>query len=306
MAVLLFLNELSYGAPRPPERVSLAMEEFVALLRQVRRRRGDIALVSPVRRDHLELAQGYYVSQWINARPRNRDLWRVVQSMRNRSSVADVFPHDDAMGSEYRWHGLEAKGLQAAHRLDALLVSIPVDPVWDMPWVDAVCVELGEDSDGDPDSYPVRVRHAARPAHLEPHGDWIGRSGLTSLRAGADIWEARADLYPNVQFLPRVEGQLRDLVPEWVLPVANRLRTLQDAAASWDPRKEAEPPWINVTPEGEVRKRLCWFADGDVKALFDLHARFTPGAGRIHLRLIPEERKIRIAHIGRKLGLGNS
>jgi hypothetical protein len=190
--------------------------------------------------------------------------------------------------------------------MDGLLVSIPVDPVWDTSWVDAMCMELDEESDGDPDFYPVRQRHAAEPEHMEAHASWIGGAGLTSLRAGTEIWDARADLYPHLQFLPRVEGQLKTLVPEWVLPVANRLRTLEEAVALWNPRKDAEPPWANVTPEATGRREMCWFVDGDVKKLFDLHARFTPGVGRIHLRLIHEESKICIAHIGRKLGLANS
>jgi hypothetical protein len=59
-----------------------------------------------------------------------------------------------------------------------------------------------------------------------------------------------------------------------------------------------------VTPEAEQRKRLCMFVDLDgIERLFDWHARFTPGAGRIHLRLVPEEGKARIAHIGLKLGI---
>jgi hypothetical protein len=306
LSVLLFLNELSCGTSQSPEQVNETMEEFVGLLRHLRKRRGDVSLVTMVKREDLELAQGYYVSQWINAKPRNRDLWRVVQGIRNRSPIADVFPHDDALGSEYTWNGLEAKGLQAAHRTDGLLVSILTDSVWDTSWVDAMCMELSEETDGSFDSYAVRQRHAAKPSHMGPHDDWTGQVGLTALRTGAEIWEARADLYPNLEFLPRVEGQLRDLIPEWVLPVANRLRTLQDAVGKWDPQKDAEPPWVNVTPDSEGRKKLCWFVDGDAKELFDLHARFTPGVGRVHLRLIRAEGKVRIAHIGRKLGLANS
>lgn len=303
---MLFLNELSCGTPQSPEQVNEAMEEFVGLLRHIKKRRGDVSLVSPVKREDLELAQGYFVDQWINAGRRNLDLWRAVQGMRNQAPFTDVFPHDDAMGSEYTCNGQEAKGLQAAHRMDGLLISIPIDPVWDTSWVEAMCTELDEESGSDPDTYRIRQRHAAKPAHMTAHADWLGREGITSFRSGIEIWDARADFYPHLQFLPRVEGQLRTLIPEWVLPVANRLRTLEEAVALWDPRKNAEPPWVNVTPEATNRKELCWFVDGNVKQLFDLHARFTPGVGRIHLRLVHSESKIRIAHVGTKLGLANS
>jgi hypothetical protein len=167
-------------------------------------------------------------------------------------------------------------------------------------------MELDEEADDGFDSYPVNQRHAAKPAHMGPHDEWMGQVGLTDLRSGSEIWDAREDLYPDLEFLSRVEGQLRGLVPEWVLPVANRLRTLQEAVGMWDPQRDAQPPWIHVDPEAEGRKKLCWFVDGDTKQLFDFHARFTPGAGRIHLRLLRAEGKVRIAHIGRKLGLANT
>lgn len=57
----------------------------------------------------------------------------------------------------------------------------------------------------------VDVRHAATVEHAVTHEDWIKRAGLPDLRSGADIWAARADLFPNLQFLPQVEDQLRIL-----------------------------------------------------------------------------------------------
>ncbi|MGH3276606.1 MAG: hypothetical protein ACRDNZ_20045 [Streptosporangiaceae bacterium] len=41
----------------------------------------------------------------------------------------------------------------------------------------------------------------------------------------------------------------------------------------------------------------------DVERTFDLHGRFTPGAGRVYFRLAPQDRQARIAHIGLKLGI---
>jgi hypothetical protein len=102
-----------------------------------------------------------------------------------------------------------------------------------------------------------------------------------------------------------VRGQLYGLRLDWVIPVARRLRTLDDAVAGWDPAVNREPDWgTKVTAEAEQRKLLCSFTDLDGTAqIFHLHARFTPDAGRIHLRLAPSERKARIAYIGLKLGI---
>lgn len=303
MSILLFLNELSCGTPQSATHVNEVMEHFVDLLRHIRQRRGDAALVTSVSRKDLELARGYFVNQWIGAHPRNRDLWRVIQGMQNRAPFSAVLPPGAADGTDYTWNGQAAKGLGAAHLMDGLLVSFLVDPVWDTLWVAANCEELTETADID--SYSVEVRHAARSGHAESHDDWIKSAGLTAFRSGSEIWEARGDLYPNLQFLPAVREQLYNLRQDWVLSVARRLRTLDDAIAEWNPALDKEPNWgTKVAPEAEQRKLLCNFTDLDgTVQLFYLHAYFTPGAGRIHLRLVPEERKARIAYIGLKLGI---
>lgn len=49
--------------------------------------------------------------------------------------------------------------------------------------------------------------------------------------------------------------------------------------------------------------KLCEFPDLDgVVRVFELHARF-PGAGRLHFRLVSEDRTARVAYIGRKIGI---
>lgn len=280
------------------------MEEFVALLRYVKQVRPEAALVSPVKREDLELAHGYYVNQWIGARPRNKDLWRFIQGMQNRAPYSAVLPPGTAEGTEYAINGKEAKGLGAAHLMDGLLVSLLVDPAWDALWVDAICDEL-DDEGAEILSGPVSVRHAATKEHAHSHEDWVRRSGLSAFRFGSDIWDAHADAYPYLEFLPRVEADLADLGPEWVIPAANRLSTLNEAVAEWDPKVAGEPLWRSkVTPESENRRKYCWWDDLDgERRLFDLHARFTPGAGRIHMRLVAAASKVRIAYIGRKLGI---
>ena len=88
-----------------------------------------------------------------------------------------------------------------------------------------------------------------------------------------------------------------------MVPVGLELRRIDDAIADWNPQIRPLPIWRSlVTPEHEMRKQLTKFADLDgVERVFDWHGRFTPGIGRIHFRLIAEERKARIAYIGSKL-----
>ena len=243
MSILLFLNELSCASPAEAGHVDEAMERFVGLSRLIRQWRSDTALVTAVKREHLQLAQGYYINQWIAARPRNLELWRFIRGMQNRAPFSDVLPPGVEAGADCRWNGQIAQALRAAHVMDGLLVSLLLDPAWNATWVPATCEELVEAADGELeiDEYPVDVRHAAKPEHARSHEDWIKQAGLAAFRNGSEIWEAREDLYPNLQFLPAVRGQLYGLRLDWVVPVAHRLRTLDDAVAGWDPARAGNP-----------------------------------------------------------------
>lgn len=284
------------------------MERFVEMLRCIRQWRSDTAIVTAIKREYLELSEGYYVNQWIASKPRHADLWRVIRSMQNRAPFSAVLHPGAGGGVEYFWNGATAKALGAAQLMDGLLVSLLVDTVWDEVWLQASREELVESADGEPEIVKdlVSVRHAAKKEHAESHEEWIKESGLSTFRHGSEIWQARGDIYPNLQFLSGVKDQLYELRPDWVASVAYQLRKLDDAIEEWDPRLKRGPSWrTEVTPEAEQRKRLyCRFVDFDgVERFFDLHSRFRPGQGRIHFRLVPEERKATVAYVGLKLGI---
>jgi hypothetical protein len=283
--------------------VNEAMAHFITVLLSVRKQRRDASLVLPVGKDELELAAGYFIQQWIHADRRNTDRWNLIRDMRSHVPYSSVLPPGAEERTDYRIRGEAAKGAGAADLTDGLLVSLLVDATWDTAWLEATCDEL--DDDGAIATSDIRVRHAARSEHATHHGDWIRQEGLTGFRSGAEIWDAWPDLYPCLERLPQVEQHLRELRQDWVQSVAWRLRELDDAAARWDPTVSEFPEWAShVTPEKENRKRKCWFTDLDgEKHLFDLHARVTPGEGRIHFRRIPERQRLRVAYIGLKIGI---
>ncbi|MFB8773246.1 hypothetical protein [Streptomyces broussonetiae] len=283
------------------------MADFVDAVRAVAAvDRTGTALVSEVDIKSLEIADGYPVGKWIGSSPKNHDRWRRLLALRNRSPVRSVYPAPDADGHlEYRYAGECALGLGAAHFMDGLAASLPVASQWQASSVGVRRAELVEHDDGSLDFVyeTADVRHISAPPHVDEHLDWIRQSSLRMAATGRQIWERLADLYPRLQFLPRTEAQLSDLDPRWVVPVRRCLEKLDASAAVWDPAAMPEPEWrTRVTPEGETRKRVCRFQDldGELRT-FHLHARFTPGAGRIHFRLIGEEGKLRIAHVGGKI-----
>ncbi|MFE9922796.1 hypothetical protein ACFYQA_14785 [Streptomyces sp. NPDC005774] len=267
---------------------------------------GGTALVSEVDVKALDIADGYPVNKWIGASPRNRALWQRLRALQGRSPVRSVFSAEDAADHlEYRHNGEVVLGLGAAHFMDGIAVSLPVARQWQADSVTLERSELTEDDDGTLERRhdTVDVRHLSAEPHLDVHLDWIRAARREGVTTGSRIWDSCADLYPHLTFLPRVESRLSGLNPHWVVPVRRTLERLEEAVAAWDPASMAEPEWrTKVSPEGETRKRVCRFTDLDGETrTFDLHARFTPGAGRIHFRLVPEKRTIRLAHIGSKV-----
>ncbi|UCM90907.1 hypothetical protein [Streptomyces marincola] len=304
---LLFLNEKSWGTTCGKARADAAMADFVDVVRAVADEdRSGTSLVSEVELKSLDVADGYPIGKWIGGSPKNHVRWQRLLALRNRAPVRSVYPTPDADDHlEYRHEDTAVVGMGAAHFMDGVAVSLPVAPSWSTSSITLDRRELVELDDGslEYEHGVVKVRHVSAVSHVETHRSWIRDAALSRAATGRQVWEHREDLYPHLQFLPRTEAQLSDLDPRWVVPVRRCLERLDAAAADWDAAVAPEPEWQSrVTPEGETRKRVCRFEDVDGEwRTFHLHARFTPGAGRIHFRLIGEENRIRVAHVGRKI-----
>ncbi|WP_062207662.1 hypothetical protein [Streptomyces sp. NBRC 109706] len=312
---LLFLNERSYETGCAPALADRAMTELARAVVAVLRTDRDTVLVSAVPIGALQLADGYPIGKW-HGNPRNRDLWRRLMLMQARSPHRAVLPAGDDSwdGVEYRHGGETVEGLGVAHLLGGLGVSLAVEARWDTDRLALEREELVEDADGEvrSETGEVTVRHLSGPHHHEAHRRWLlhgvealRRGGLDAVRRGAELWERREVFFPGLQFLPRVEEDLRQLPAVWVQPVRDRLAELAAAVADWDPAaRPIAPQWrSDVRTEFESRRRLCWFPDEERDELFDWHCEFLPKPGRIHFRLLHGERALRIAYVGRKLGV---
>lgn len=313
---LLFLNEASCDTDCDPAHADRAMTGLAAaVLAVLRADRSGTVLVSKEPITALQIAKGHPIGKW-HGDPRNRDAWRRLLQMQSKAPFKMAFPEgEDFLDVEYRHQGETVDGLGAAHLMDGLGVSLPVARCWDADRLTLVREQLteGEDGESGSETSRVEVRHVSLREHVEAHSAWIRdgveavrRGDLSAARQGVDLWDRRAALFPRLELLPRVEEDLRHLRDVWVRPVGVRLAELDRAVASWDPASEPDgPQWLSkVTPEHGNRKKKCGFVDLDGELrLFDTHARFTPGEGRVHFRLVAEKKVLRVAYVGLKLGI---
>jgi hypothetical protein len=309
---LAVLNELSATANRPFSEDDLIeiVSMFASAVRALRRIRNDVVLVTSDGLSGLLVTEdGGSLTAFALARGgRTRDEWRYIQQTRNHAPFATAPDLNLVDASEeFRCRGEVAAGLGLAASNRQLAVSL-VSTSWPDPEIELDHVWLEETDSGDVVERvePAFAHHASTTGHVESHREFVIGLALPDPFAGADVWEDRVGLYPHLRFLSRVEDQMRGLPSgsDALRQVAIRLRELDEATAEWDPAGSAFPDWrSHVTPEGEQRKQLCVFRDLDGEdRCFDLHARFTPGAGRIHFRLAPIGTPcLVIAHVGKKL-----
>lgn len=307
MPLLLFLNERSCGTDCDPLRASHAMGEFARTAVAVARAdRTGTVLVSAVPLKHLQIADGYPVGKWIGD-PRNRDVWQRLRRVQSKAPYRVVYPNgEERLDVEYRHEGVPAHGLGGAHLMDGLALSLPVHERWEATALPLEREELVESPDGDTQTLTseVEVRHLSAERHLETHRPWMRTARQVDIRTGADLWERRSELFPHLQFLPRVEQNFHDLAGASLGVVRRRLAELEAAVVGWDPETTLEPAWPgSVRGEFSQRRRECWFTDLDGQSrLFDLHVNFPPAPGRLHFRLVREAQTVRVAYAGRKLG----
>jgi hypothetical protein len=308
VTVLLFLNELSCVS-QPVDLTShgqawLLVDDLVDILVRIRKRRPDVALVSAARLYEIKLGDDYVFTRWA-ADNRNRDRLRFLKSVQNRAPFRSLGQIDADGALVYLVDGAEAEGLGYAHVFDSLALSIRSDLRWDLADITLTRQELTENGDHEPvvTEAAVTVRHAARPDHVAAHQGWLAVAGMDDIRTADALWSARSGLFPHLLFLPRVLADLGTLDPVRLKVVRDLLARLEGAMARWDPNASPEPDWkTKVTPEHEKRRLLCRFPDLDgVVRVFDLHARFTPGAGRLHFRLDASSQTIIVAYVGKKI-----
>ena len=207
---------------------------------------------------------------------------------------------------EFRHEGEEVIGLGLAAWHDSLAISVKRDP-WQTPELSLQRYMVAENSQGalieQEDS--VTCRHATDREHVEYHRTWIDTEQADLPRTPDELWQYADKWYPNIVFHSRVRAQLVDLGaanPAFV-QVVEKLAALQKSLSGWN--GYGVPTWrVHVTGEYGNREKFCWFEDLDgVRRLFELHARYTPGEGRIHFRLDGPQQRIVVAYVGRKLGI---
>jgi hypothetical protein len=314
------VNDLSYASLAADIHDARArMLQLVHTLRRLARLAAGSSWLPQLRMEHAflstDLSVGYNIARWRNDAQVDLELRRVFAGLAQRAPYLDGVSERELEGFpplyEYRFRGEIANGLGVAHLLRAIAVSLPSDRCWDSPRVIVEAHHLDEDSELESS---VEVHHASSPEHAEAVREFVVRrlgEESNPLTTFAELWRRRREVFPGLQFCVGVERQLERLdVRAHLRPVIVCLQAINDYVARWQltEREFSHHEMAGVSPESESRRKALGHQitfqcpDGSTR-LFSLHARYTPGAGRIHFLPDIEARRIVIGYVGPKVGI---
>lgn len=235
-----------------------------------------------------------------------RDTWRLFISRAQQGATFREQIRERALDVEVRHAGIIAEGLAFALTAGGVAVSTSHDPPWDSPTVQVDVDRLGP-SGGVETKVGIEIAHVSDPLHWTFHEAAVLFPESDRTQSIDDLWPSLSARFTRVRFTRRVKSQLSALDEMPRLAVLDRIVELQMALRRWDQKSERQPIWgSNVSPESATRRKHCWFENDDGNmAEYSTHARFTPGAGRIHFRFLDGDSlgKIEIGYVGPKLGV---
>jgi hypothetical protein len=316
MPLRLFVNELSYPiAECGVNEAAARLESLVAAFRAAKSIDQGVRIDSNIPLSQLGLASNWPLAILRN-QPRCKELGLYLQRLQDRApfshAIAEI-PKDDAGGSEYRLPagapvaaGALSLGLGLAHQFDGVAISLATHLCWSQSLIE---LEHGTmDEHGTINVAKVTARNAVDAAGFNFHVAYFLPLLRPVVQTGSNIWARRAELFPHLRFIPRVEGLLADLKhgDPLVDVVLDRLLKLDVAIGLWRETGVEFPPysyWIRRESSNR-EKHVVFPNENAANEVYSHHGDYGPGENRYHFLL--EETPVRacvVGHVGRKLGI---
>lgn len=222
---------------------------------------------------------------------------RVLMSAANRAPAAAI-----DSGIEVALDGVSHWAAQMAYQTDGVILTISIYPECEPTEFEVKISYLTES--GGLDELTATLENIFDEESLRHHRNVLENKGTSIPEGGAEaVWVSRQEIFPRLRFLKDVEGHIAQLGTHELEQVFLRLLLLNRSAYEWGAEEVSYPRWrTKVTNESDSRRGLCQFRDDfGVERNYETHARYTPGAGRIHFRCVEVERVIEVAYIGEKL-----
>lgn len=259
-----------------------------------------------------EFAKDYTFGTWINDRSTDSDLRTLLLDILTTPPyVEDIFKRYEESNDkvlEFYYNATQCYGLGLASDLafDTLAFSYD-NGEWMADSYGVILKSLQVDDNGDflEEELQANTRNVTNGHHLETHKPFIQSKLKLTVLNGDELWRLKSTLFPKLEFCNQVEEQVKglDLSNPEFQQLLNRLFELQNFASTWDGSAIKPADFkTKVTPESATRlkkfeKQLTIQCPDGQYRLFSWHARYTPGAGRLHFFPLMEHSKLLIGSV---------
>lgn len=271
----------------------------------------------------LELAAGYFVSDWFSLAKKDvqlRDWGRLLRSLETKQPLFEALDAE-TIGSNVEIGLLgESTGnrvLLAAYVLQTFLVSFSTQEKWLTPHIPVWVLDVSESAEEKEGSLLNLVNDKS----LKVHQEDLLRRRNSLICSAKDIWMHRRELFPNLTLLP---NQMGSSLLNWsarqdvLLKARDGLNVLERFCAKWrngeysDYRHaylsdlglaaevSGESPSVRNDPK-KKKKRMFWLDDGR-EVYCENHIKL-PDGYRLHYFPDTARKHIYVAYLGPHLPL---
>ncbi len=320
MPIELFLNELS--TPLGAVTASAASKHLRGLvnsLRELRKITRDLILNTDTPLNAVQIGAGNTIASLRNSNDcvEEGQFLKLLKDRAPLNYAIDTLNGLDPAAVEFQlrptdpiFEGKSPTALGLASHYNGVTLSFATHELWNHPFVGLERIRLDDKSDSIL-SDNVQAKNVCTPSHVNVHASDILKAVTPEIRDGKDLWSRRADLFPDLLFIPRVRGQIERLLSgDRVFSSAlSRLKELQAATAEWIEKGTKTPSfpfYCRPESEGRINDGLVNFTDENgTTRTFSLHADFGPAEGRLHFIILSDPKKhILVGHVDRKIGIG--
>lgn len=230
------LNELSIKTQETIHEAREILQRFIATAIHAKEAIGfkDLRIYEKLGNNlyHIELAESYFLSQWLNdpeVEKELKDRFRIITT--STPLITEDYLEAYEV-SEFLYDGHIVYGLAAALIIDTIAVSFLTSENLNSSEITIQHHFLNEEETEE--SVQHTVKHSSHPEHIKCHIDFFKNKEKRNIENSQNLWEKRNEILPHLILCGQAEKVLKNGInSNYLSQIIDRLKTLNDFASQW-------------------------------------------------------------------------
>ncbi|MBN2442783.1 MAG: hypothetical protein JXJ04_15610 [Spirochaetales bacterium] len=230
------LNELSIKKLENIHKAREILQRFISTCVQAKEAIGlkDLRIYEKLGNNlyHIELAENYLLSQWLNDPEVEKELKDRLRIITTSSPLITEDYLKVYEVSDFSYDGHTVYGLGAAVIIDTIAVSFLTSKDLNNS---ALTIQHHFLNNEETETIvQCSVKHASQPKHIDNHLDFFLDKQKRNIENSQNLWEKRDEFLPHLLLCGQVEKALKKGInSNYLSQIINRLKSLNDYASQW-------------------------------------------------------------------------